>query len=467
MMKKLTTLSLSVGLLTWSWPAGAEQSTQADLKELAVTVYNDNLGLVSEVRNLQLGSGMRELEYADVASSIDATSVSLHSLSAPNDLHILEQNYEYDLLTPSRILEKFVGQEVEMHTPSAVTKATLLSTAEGPVYKIGDKIYIYPPGNVVLPKVPPNLVAHPTLKWLLQNDRNEGPQRTEVSYLTSGMSWRANYVVVASADDKRSSLNGWVTLTNQSGANFPNAQLTLVAGDVNRVRSENEYPSAARSYAAEDRAGGAPQFAERALFEYHSYKLNRLTTLKQNQTKQLSLLSAADIPTEKVYRYDGGWFPIWYQNSERRSQKVDVYLEMMNSQKNHMGMPLPKGTIRVYQYDPDHHLQFIGEDAIDHTPRDEKVRIKMGQAFDLVGERRQMSYHVLGPNLYETSYEVSLRNHKNEPVTIYVTEHLGGDWEITQESHPHRKVDAFRVDFPIRVAANAEEKLQFTVRTRY
>lgn len=465
-MHKLVPALLACTVAIGTSPALAEQSTIADQKDLAVTIYNDNLGLVREVRALKLDQGMRELQFSDVAAQIDPTSVSLRSLTAPQDLQVLEQNYEFDLLTPQKLLEKYVGQDVEIHTNTAIMKATLLSTNEGQVYRIGDKIYMQPPGSVVLPKVPENLVSRPTLKWMLQNDRSAGAQQTEVSYLTGGMSWKANYVVVVNDKQTQSNLNGWVTLTNQSGATYKNARLTLVAGDVNRVRERPRYeydaPRAMKMAEASDQ-----QFAERALFEYHSYQLNRPTTLKDNQTKQLSLLSAADIPTKKVFRFEGAGFPIWYQNSERKSQKINVYLEMKNSKQDHLGIPLPKGTVRVYQQDQDKRLQFIGEDAIDHTPRDEKVQVKMGQAFDLVGERRQTSYKVLGDRLVESSYEVSLRNHKDEPVTITAVEAMGGDWEITRNSHAYTKVNATSVEFAVKVPAHKEEKVSFTVRTRY
>lgn len=467
-MQKVLSALLAGTVILGTAPALAEQSTIADQKDLSVTIYNDNLGLVREVRALKLEKGARELQFADVAAQIDPTSVSLRSLTAPQDLQVLEQNYEYDLLTPHKLLEKYIGQEVEIHTGNAISKATLLSTNEGAVYRIGDKIYMQAPGAVVLPKVPDNLIARPTLKWMLQNDRSAGEQQTEVSYLTGGMSWKANYVVVVNDKQTQSNLNGWVTLNNHSGATYQNARLTLVAGDVNRVREQPQYRYDELRAMKSAPAAADQQFAERALFEYHSYQLNRPTTLKDNQTKQLSLLSAADIPTKKVFRFEAGaGFPIWYQNSERKSQKVDVYLEMMNSKKDKLGMPLPKGTIRVYQQDQDKRLQFIGEDAIDHTPRDEKVQVKMGQAFDLVGERRQTSYKVLGDRLVESSYEVSLRNHKNEPVTITTVEHMGGDWEMVKNSHAFTKTNATTVEFAVKVPAHKEEKVTFTVRTRY
>jgi hypothetical protein len=445
--------------------AEAEQSTLADQREVAVTVYNEDLGLVREVRAVKLEPGARELSFADVAAGIDPTSVSLRSLTAPRELSVLEQNYEYDLLTPHKLLDKYVGQRVEIHTPTSVMQAELLSTNEGQVYKIGDKIYLDPPGRVVLPKVPENLVARPTLVWGLQNDR-AGEHRLDVSYLTRGMSWKANYVLVVNDQASKANLNGWVTLNNHSGTTYQNAKLTLVAGDVNRVRER--FQEVARApYAMAKAADAAGQFEEQGLFEYHSYALNRKTTLKDRQTKQLSLMAATDVPTRRQYVFDASRTPIWLQNRERQSEKVDVFLEFANDKASRLGMPLPKGVVRVYQADTDGQLQFVGEDAIDHTPKDEKVKVKLGQAFDLVGERVQTGYRVLGDRVVESSYQIKLRNRKDEAVTITAIERMGGDWEITQKSRTFQKLDAQRVAFEVKVAPNKEEVVTYTVRTRY
>ena len=462
----LAVSTVMVGSLAVSAPpATAEQSTLADQREVAVTVYNDDLGLVREVRSVKLEAGARELSFADVAAAIDPTSVSLRSLTAPRGLSVLEQNYEYDLLTPHKLLDKYVGQVVEIHTPAAVSKAELLSTNEGQVYRIGDKIYLDPPGRVVLPRVPENLVARPTLNWTLANDR-AGDHRLDVSYLTRGLSWKANYVLVVDEKATKANLNGWVTLNNQSGATYQNAKLTLVAGDVNRVREQ--FDEVARApYAMAKSAAGGGQFEERGLFEYHSYALNRKTTLKDRQTKQLSLMTAAEIPTKRQYLFNAPQAPIWVQNRERQTRKVDVLLEFKNDQASRLGMPLPKGTVRVYQADKDAQLQFVGEDAIDHTPKDETIKIKLGQAFDLVGERVQTSYRTLGDRTAESSYRITLRNHKDEAVTITALERLGGDWEITQRSQSFRKLDAQQVAFDVTVAPHKEATVTYTVRTRY
>ncbi len=445
--------------------AEAEQSTLADQREVAVTVYNDDLGLVREVRALKLKAGLRELSFADVAAAIDPTSVSLRSLTAPRELSVLEQNYEYDLLTPHKLLDKYVGQMVEIHTPTTVSKAELLSTNEGQVYRIGDKIYLDPPGRVVLPRVPENLVARPTLVWGLQNDR-DGDHLLDVSYLTRGMSWKANYVLVVDEKADKANLNAWVTLNNQSGTTYQNAKLTLVAGDVNRV--QERFQEAVRApYAMAKSADAGGQFQEQALFEYHAYALNRKTTLKDRQTKQLSLMAASEVPTRRQYVFDPVRSPIWLQNRERQSSKIDVFLEFKNDKASRLGMPLPKGTVRVYQADKEKQLQFVGEDAIDHTPKDELVKVKLGKAFDLVGERNQTAFRTMGDRVVESSYQITLRNHKSEAATITVIEPMGGDWEITQKSRNFRKLDAQRVAFDVKVEPDRQAVVTYTVRTRY
>lgn len=446
-------------------PALAERSTLDDQREVSVTVYNDDLGLVREVRAVKLEAGARELSFMDVAAGIDPTSVSMRSLTAPRQLSVLEQNYEYDLLTPRSLLDKYVGKWVEIHTETAVSRAELLSTNEGQVYRIGESIYLNPPGRVVLPEVPANLVARPTLVWGLQNDR-AGEHRLDVSYLTRGLSWRANYVLTLDEKTSKANLNGWVTLNNHSGATYQDAKLTLVAGDVNRVRQQ--FQEAARApYLMAKAADAANQFQEQGLFEYHSYSLNRRTTLKDRQTKQLSLLAAAEVPTQRQYVFEAPQPPIWLQNRDAQSQKVDVYLRFVNDEASRLGMPLPKGTVRVYQADAAGQLQFVGEDAIDHTPKDEKVRVKLGQAFDLVGERVQTGYKVIGDRVVESRYRLTLRNHKDEAVSITAIERMGGDWEITQQSQAFERLDAARVAFEVKVPANREASVTYTVRTRY
>lgn len=446
-----------------------ELSTASGREDLAVTVYNENLGLVKDTRRVSVGRGQFPLRFSDVASQIDATSVSFRSLSDPAGVEVLEQNYEYDLITPGKLMEKYVGRQVEIQLPptkdgpAPIVKATLISTNEGYVYRIGDKIHLQPPGQVILPDLPPDLVARPSLVWLLDS-RKTATHTIEAGYMTGGMAWQADYVVVSRQDNKQADMTGWVTITNNSGATYPNARLTLVAGDVNRAQ-----PDAPPRPVMEDRAAtmakpAAPQFSQQALFEYHSYDLNRRATLKNNETKQLTLLTADDFTTRKVYVYDST--RQWWHGADD-GKKVKVMLEYWNKKDNRLGMPLPRGRVRVYQEDAHKKLQFIGEDRIDHTPKDEKVRVLMGNAFDIVGERRQLSVRNLSDRMREESYEVKLRNHKDAPVEVSVVERVWGDWQVVKKSHPFNRLSSTELEFPVKVPANGETKVTYTVRLTY
>jgi hypothetical protein len=442
-------------------------STQGDRQDLGVTIYNDNLGLVRDTRELTLRGGIAPLRFSDVAAGIDATSVSFRPLKgAP--VSVLEQNYEYDLITPAKLMEKYVGKEVEIRMPAAgpsqpptTVTATLLSTNDGYVYRIGDKIYLEPPGQVVLPDLPRDLVARPSLAWLLDAP-TAGTRDVEVSYLTSGMSWQADYVVVSRADNTRADINGWVTLHNTSGAAYPDAHLTLVAGDVHRAEAPRPMMMAPMAAREEKDSVGGSQFTQAALFEYHAYDLGRQTTLKNNQTKQLSLFNALDAATRKVFVFDSSRAP-YLDDSGQGKQKVQVMLEVWNKANNHMGMPLPKGRVRVYQQDTAGKLQFIGEDNIDHTPKDELVRVQLGNAFDVVGERRQTSFKRLSAHASQWRYEIDLRNHKDAAVPVSVIEHAWDDWHVVSQSDDFIKRSATELEFPVTVPANGEKKVSYTV----
>lgn len=445
-------------------------STLKDQQNVAITIYNSNVGLVKDLRAIDLNKGVQELKFMDVAGKIDPTTVHIKSLIDAASLMVLEQNYEYDLLSPQKLLEKFVGQKVRLATTNPETKkeeiveATLLSTQGGNIFQVGDKIHLGHPGRVVLPRIPENLIPQPTLVWLLDNTL-PAKQRVEATYLTGGINWKADYVAVLNAADTQTDLTGWVTIDNRSGATYQNAQLKLVAGDVHRVREEKIVPRAASKMAAQE---AAPQFKEESFFEYHLYTLDRRTTVKDNQTKQMTLLQADQVPIKKLFLFSGS--PQYYYHrydQKTGKQKVGVFLEFENTQKNRLGMPLPKGTVRVYKQDREGSLQFIGEDQIDHTPKDERFKLKIGEAFDVVGERVQTDYRSLGSNLYEVGFEVSLRNHKNEDIKVLVEEVIPGDWEMLSQSHSYEKLQANRIRFEVPVPQNKETKVKYRVRYRY
>ena len=444
-------------------------STLKDQKDVAVTIYNSNVGLVKDTRMIEFKPGIHELKFMDVAAKIDPTTVHIKSLINGSSLNVLEQNYEYDLLSPQKLLEKFVGQKVQLATINPETKkeeiveAILLSTQGGNIFQIGDKIHIGHHGRILLSRIPENLIAQPTLVWMLENKLSR-PQKLEASYLTSGINWKADYVAVLNKLDTMTDLTGWVTIDNRSGATYQNALLKLVAGDIHRVQGEMRMDYARPMAAAKE---ASPQFKEESFFEYHLYTLDRRTTIKDNQTKQMTLLDANQVPLKKLFIFAGQPQYYYYQNQGSQKQKIGVFLELENSKNNNLGIPLPKGTIRVYKEDKDGSLQFIGEDRIDHTPKDEKFKIKIGEAFDVVGERIQTDYKRLGSNLFEVAFEVSLRNHKKEDIKVLVEEPIPGDWEMLSNTHSFEKLSAHLIRFDVPVAKDKEVKVKYRIRFRY
>jgi hypothetical protein len=470
-MKKLTILvTLITFLLSIQTSYAAPlTSTLKDQQNVSVTIYNSNVGLVKDTRLIDLKSGTHELKFMDVAAKIDPTTVHIKSLTNGTGLEVLEQNYEYDLLNPQKLLEKYVGQKVQLATLNPETKkeeiveAILLSTQGGNIFQIGDKIHIGHHGRVLLSKIPENLIPQPTLVWMLEN-RSSKPQKLEASYLTSGINWKADYVAVLNKLDTLTDLTGWVTIDNRSGATYQNALLKLVAGDIHRVQSETRMDYARPMAAAKE---ASQQFKEESFFEYHLYTLDRRTTIKDNQTKQMTLLDANQVPLKKLFLFAG--YPHYYyaQDQTPSKQKVGVFLELENSKKSNLGIPLPKGTIRVYKEDKDGSLQFIGEDRIDHTPKDEKFKIKIGEAFDVIGERVQTDYKRLGRNLFEVAFEVSLRNHKTEDIKVFVEEPIPGDWEMLSNTHSYEKLSAHLIRFEVPVAKDKEVKVKYRIRFKY
>lgn len=446
------------------------RSTSADREAVTLTVYNQNFGLVREIRSLDLGRGLLRLEFGNVASSIQPETVHIRSLESGNPLSVLEQNYEYDLLSPQKLLEKYVGRTVKVHIwnraeeREETVEAEVLSVNGGTILKIGDEITYNVPGRISFPEVPENLIASPTLVWLLNSRANR--QRIEMSYLAGGINWKTDYVMVINEDDTEASVTGWVTLTNHSGTGYENATLKLVAGDVQRVGGRDEMMRSAQKmvFAAEADA----VFSEEAFFEYHLYTMERPTTIRQNEQKQVTLLESPGFDVDKHLIFYGA--AQYYRGSYGQivsNQKVGVYLDFENSKANGLGMPLPAGIVRVYKRDSSGAQQFIGEDRIDHTPRDETVRIKMGEAFDVVADRRQMDYDILGHCVSESSWEINLRNHKDASSTVEIMEPVGGDWEIISSSHPAEKLDAHTFKFTVDVPGRGEKTVTYRVRVRW
>lgn len=443
-----------------------------DQTGMAVTVYNVNLGLVKDQRELKIAKGTGEVRFMDVASQIIPTSVSIKSLIDPESLQVLEQNYEYDLLNPQKLLDKYVGKEVKLFYKNPYSEreetltAILLSNNGGPIFRIGDEITFGHPGRVIFPGVPDNLISKPTLVWLIKNSLSS-PQDIEVSYLTNGINWRADYVVTLNDTDDRADISGWVTIDNKSGTTYRNSKLKIVAGDVNRVKDEFEYKDKMLR-AAEMAAKAAPQFKEEEFFEYHIYSLERPSTIKDNQTKQIGFVNADAIPVQKELVYHGSAFYYYNRYGDAiTNQKVGVFVQIDNKKENNLGTPLPKGIVRVYKYDKEKSLQFVGEDSIDHTPKDEKVRIKLGDAFDVVGSRKQTDWKKIASDTYEAGFEIALRNHKKEDVVVKVVEPIPGDWTMLSASHQYKKTEAFTAQFMVPVPKDKETKITYRVRLRF
>ena len=451
-------------------------TTEKDQVDLAVTVYNSNIALVRDVRQIHLPSGTFPLRFEDVAASINPATVHFRSLVDPSKLNVIEQNYEYDLLDPQKLLQKYVGKEVTLvraekdagSTRWVETKAILLSNNGAPVWKIGNEIVTgMSADSYRFPDLPENLYSRPTLVWMLEN-RGAEAQRVEASYLTSNMNWSADYVLTVGRDEKSADLDGWVTLVNNSGVAYSNAKLQLVAGQLNRVEPE------VRRYKAQlgamDAAVPAPsQFGQEAFSEYHLYTLGRRTSIQSNESKQISLLAGTGVPVEKFLLVEGQQY--WFRNPQGIgnpiAQPVKVLYRFKNEEKGGLGMPLPAGTVRVYQADSKGGVQFVGEDRIDHTPKDETLKIHVGDAFDVVCERKQMDYKKISSSSVEMEYQITLRNHKDTAVTVEVREPIGGDWEVLNSNFKWTKLDSTSLAFSIPVEKDGTATLDYRVRVRW
>jgi len=431
-------------------------------QDLSLTIYNSNLALVREVRNLDFSKGISRVSFTDVAANIDPTSVHFKSLTSPGKLNILEQNYEYDLVNASKIMQKYIDNEIKIVMKKGDVFSGILLSVSGNdiVLKTkknniqivrGDGIQFFD-----FPALPEGLITRPTLNWLV-NNRGERKQKTEIDYLTRGIAWHAEYVGLVSDDDKQIGLSGWVSINNQSGKKYENAKLKLIAGEVNQVQRGrlNKSPRDMNVYAKAQAV--APQFEEKEFFEYHLYTLQRPATMRDNQIKQISLFPASDSKCRKIFHFNG----------TRYGSKIRVLIEFDNKKTNGLGIPLPEGKVRIYKADTDGSLQFIGEDWIDHTPKNEKLRLFLGNAFDVKAERVKKYHKKISSLAHEEKYQITLKNHKKDDIMVTVTENAWSDWKIQSSSHKYSRKSATSFEFEIPVKAGEETILEYVILTQY
>ncbi|NPV06710.1 MAG: DUF4139 domain-containing protein [Anaerolineae bacterium] len=452
-----------------------EPGDQAAGPEIAV--YNQGVALVKDTRTLDLEQGVQSVTITDVAEQLDPTSVHFRSLSDPEGTVVLEQNFEYDLVGPERLLSKYVDQRIEVITQDGtVHQGTLLSGAGDLILRDDqDRVVVIRRDSVrdfTFPALPEGLITRPSLVWLV-NSAQGGTQDVEIAYLTGGISWQANYVVLLAQDSASLDLDGWVTLNNNSGATYTDARLKLVAGDINRVT-----PAAMdRGLVMEEYAlaapAAAPQVEQRGFFEYHLYEVLRPVTIRDRQQKQVEFVTATGVPAEKFFVYDGApgyafWGGLVSDPSYGADTGVKQVRTMLAFQTGEEGVDaqLPRGVIRVYQEDVDGSPLPLGEDRVDHTPKGEEVRLYIGDAFDIVGERVQTDFQKLGSRAMEESYRITLRNHKEEAVEVRVVEHMfrWSEWQIVRETAEHTKLDAQQVEWRVQVPADGESVIEYTVR---
>jgi hypothetical protein len=494
---------ISLLLITVVYSLPAQQKQQAGERlSVDLTIYNANFALIREERTIGLARGLNRIIIPDIPATIDGTSLHFASLTHPSAVKVLEQNYQYDLVHQAKLMEKYIGKEIELvrldnETKKEYTvKGKLLASGWQPqpgynpydgsapyyyggqmIAEINGKVEIGPEGRLILPSLPEGLILEPQLEWLV-NSTKAGDHKTETSYIANQLTWNCNYVALLNAKDTEIDMTGWVTITNNSGTSFRNAGLKLVAGDVNVVKEEQARYAMSKSMVAMDEAEAAPQFQQKELFEYKLYSLQRKTDVGNNETKQIELISAKNITSKKVFIYDGlsDQWRYWYNDYSYRSQgsfgqesnkKVGVFVTFKNEEKSGLGIALPKGKVRVYKRDDDGKEQFVGEDEIDHTPKDEEIKLYLGNAFDIVGERAQKDFRVVvSGHVYDETFEIKVRNHKAEPVEVFVYEHpwRWDEWNIKKSNTKWEKVDQSTIKFPVKLKKDEEKTITYTIR---
>jgi hypothetical protein len=478
-MHMMTGLSLAMAMLASTAPSATE-----------LTIYNQGFALVKEVRTIDLRAGIQSVAIEDVAQRIEPSSVAIRSLNDPGSFTVLEQNYQYDLISPQAILNKAVGRRIVLNRvlPDGARErieGTLLSapqavvtgpggqslTFSGLVMRTADgRILLDPTGEIEVAEIPEGLISRPTLLWELEA-RRPGPNTVELSYLTQGMSWQANYVLLLDGAGE-GDLKGWVTLNNQSGATWKDARLKLLAGDVQRVAPRAPGLAAGRAEAADAAARG---FEQEAFADYHLYTLGRPTTVRNNESKQISLLEGFGVPVRRRLVVDAMRMFRGFRPGEGEVGtgviKPQIRIEFTNDQRSNLGMPLPRGTVKVFQRDARGSVQMLGEDEIDHTPKDEKLSLVVGRAFDVVAERKRVRFEWIGSGdrrrgMRET-FEIELRNRKETPETVVVLERHWGQYRVLDKSMDLRQLDAETLEFTVELEAGETRTIRYTVETTW
>jgi hypothetical protein len=454
-----------------------------------VTVYNQGFALVKETRQMALKAGRQTVAVQDVAAKIETNSVGIRAVGFPELFQVLEQNYRFDLINPTSILNKAVGSKITLHRvlPNG-TKETVVGTLmsaptvvvsdagggqrmtyNGMVLRLNDgSVLLNPSGEVEVPSIPADMLSRPTLVWDL-DCRKAGSAPVELSYITQGMTWNADYVLTLDGEGT-AGLLGWVTMTNNSGAAFKDAKLKLLAGDVNRpAKNENRKALSLKIKHADP--SFLDGFAEESLFEYHLYTLQRPATLKDKETKQLSLLEGKGVKYEKKLIVDSMRDYGMYYPGEGEvgtgNLKPQVRVEFLNSKANGLGIPLPKGNVKVYQRDKGGSVQMLGEDQIDHTPKEERISLVVGRSFDVVAERKRTNFQKIGPREYRETFVVEVRNRKGTAEKVHVLERHYGDWKVTLKNMDFKKLDSTTMEFLLSLKAGETGLIEYTVDTRW
>ena len=454
----------------------------------ALTIYNQNFAVVRDSVSLDLKTGVNEVRFSDMTATAETDSVVLRDPSGKVALQVLEQSYRNDPVSQAFLLSLNEGQTIdfavkEAMKPDRVVQGKIIRSGYGaggqnptqPIVEVNGKLQFSLPGEPLFPALGDDTILNPTLTWKL-NSSTAAKFDAELAYVTGGLSWKADYNLVAQEKSDLIDIVGWVTFDNQSGKTFRDAKIKLMAGDVNKIQPVTTAAPMGRMLMAGMSKDGAeePAVTEKAFSEFHLYTISRPTTLRDHETKQVEFVRAQGVSAPRIYVYDGatpsyGVFNFYRGAGEYgipTNKKVWVLREFKNAEANHLGMPLPKGRLRFYQQDEDGQLEFIGENEIDHTPKDETVRVYVGNSFDLAGERRRTEYHVDEPNdTLDEAFEIKLRNHKKEPVEIRAVEHLSrfDNWKIKEKSDEFTRLDSHTIEFRVTLKPDEERKVTYRV----